>query len=324
MNMQLRALAGKYRNQLLSLGKGLIRPFHELEYQRRLAGSDPSDSTPAKFLAGCSDEFLLWSLCHAWELGLTKEFVLPALPDPWHQRNWTGAAGEETMLPACEFFQLVSRMNARHGRVPLEKSRILDFGSGWGRILRFFLRDVPAANLMGRDCWEEIVAVASKDNPWCDFRHIGTFPPLPDADGSVDIVYLFSVFSHLSEAAHLAWLEEFRRVLPRGGLVIATTRQRDYLVRMDRNRARDRSRGGYQSMLAGESFPEIGKTLAEYDAGRFCYSGTGGGGPLDASFYGEAAIPVAYAKANWPGFEIVEAFPPRGAIDQLTLVARKL
>jgi len=321
--MQLRALAGKYRTRLLSLGKVLARPFHELEYQRRLSGFDASDTSPAKFLAGTSDEFLLWSLCHAWELGLTKAFILPALPDPWHQRNWTGAAGEETMRQALEFFQLVSRMNARHGRISLDKSRILDFGAGWGRILRFFLRDVPAANLVGRDCWKEIVEVATRDNPWCDFRQIGTLPPLPDADESVDIVYLFSVFSHLSEAAHLAWLEEFRRVLPKGGLVIATTRPRDYLVRMDRNRAKDRTRGAYQSMLAGESFPDIRKTLAEYDAGRFCYSGTGGGGPLDPSFYGEAAIPAAYARANWRGFELVEVVPA-GTIGQLTLVARKL
>ena len=34
-------------------------------------------------------------------------------------------------------------------------------------------------------------------------------PPTRFPDGHFDVIYLYSVFSHLSEAAHLAWLREF-------------------------------------------------------------------------------------------------------------------
>ena len=39
--------------------------------------------------------------------------------------------------------------------------------------------------------------------------------------------------------------------------------------------------------------------LADYDSGKFLYSATGGGGPRDASFYGEAVIPPGYVKREW-------------------------
>lgn len=320
--MRVTQLVRSYARLLTAPVRHARHPFHELEYLRRLAGMG-SETSPSAFLRDCSDEFLFWAMAFSHDLG-QRSAPIPQLPSAWHQRNWTGASGEETLRQAFEFKNLVSRMLASHGKTPLEQARILDFGSGWGRILRFFLRDVPTPQLVGRDCWAEIVEVARRDNPWCEFQAIGTHPPLPDGDASTDVVYLFSVFSHLSEAAHLAWLEEFHRVLKPGGLVVATTRARDYLVRVDRNRDRDRSRGGYQSMVATDSFPDIKQTLASYDRGEFCYSGTGGGGPLDASFYGEAAIPAAYAKANWKGFEIVEIVPPRSRIDQVTIVARRV
>jgi hypothetical protein len=39
--------------------------------------------------------------------------------------------------------------------------------------------------------------------------------------------------------------------------------------------------------------------LADYDRGKFLYSPTGGGGPRDASFYGEAVIPQKYVEQEW-------------------------
>jgi hypothetical protein len=39
------------------------------------------------------------------------------------------------------------------------------------------------------------------------------WPPLPVADQSFDVVFAWSIFSHYSEAAHRAWLEEMHRVL---------------------------------------------------------------------------------------------------------------
>jgi SAM-dependent methyltransferase len=48
-------------------------------------------------------------------------------------------------------------------------------------------------------------------------------PPLPYDDASFDLVYAFSVITHLSEALQREWLREIRRVLKPGGLFLFST-----------------------------------------------------------------------------------------------------
>jgi predicted RNA methylase len=48
------------------------------------------------------------------------------------------------------------------GRPLSPETRILDFGCGWGRILRFFLKDVPAKNLIGVDVDPEVIEICKE------------------------------------------------------------------------------------------------------------------------------------------------------------------
>jgi SAM-dependent methyltransferase len=47
-------------------------------------------------------------------------------------------------------------------------------------------------------------------------------PPLPFEDASFDLVYSISVFTHLDEEMQDAWLNELKRVLRPGGILIIT------------------------------------------------------------------------------------------------------
>jgi SAM-dependent methyltransferase len=95
----------------------------------------------------------------------------------------------------------------------------LDFGCGSGRIARHIAGKVE---LTGVDIDRDAVA-------WCashlrgDFRAIEPQIPLPFEDATFDVVYAVSVFTHLDEEPQFAWLEELRRVLKRGGKLIAST-----------------------------------------------------------------------------------------------------
>jgi hypothetical protein len=81
---------------------------------------------------------------------------------------------------------------------------------------------------------------------------------------------------------------------------VATTRSRSHILFLEEQRRRKSgAKGLYKSTTAVEAFPDVAKTLKAYDNGEFCYAPTGGGGPLDASFYGEACIPEAYARRHW-------------------------
>ena len=63
---------------------------------------------------------------------------------------------------------------------------------------------------------------------WCDANLPGDYqqnqlrPPLPLPDGAADIVYAYSVFTHLREPTAIRWLEEIARVLRPGGLALVT------------------------------------------------------------------------------------------------------
>jgi SAM-dependent methyltransferase len=319
------SLLKKYAHFFADAFRSLKYPYFEQQYVARLK-KENSPKAPMEFFQGMNDGLFFWSLVHSQELGQIPTGFIPEKPSPYHRRNWTGDAGEWTFRQAFAFQKLVLAAARQHLPKASRDLRILDFGCGWGRILRFFLRDVSAENLYGCDCWPEIVEIAHRDNPWCDFSVV---PTLPDASfsfaqQSLDIIYLYSVFSHLSAEAHLAWVDKFREAMSPGGLLIATTRDRRFLERLARKRISEKNRGMWTSMLATEAFPDIDQTLRDYDSGAFCYAPTGGGGPLAASFYGEAAVPEQWFRNNWRGFEILSVVPARGCIDQLTIVAKKL
>jgi SAM-dependent methyltransferase len=104
----------------------------------------------------------------------------------------------------------------------VQDKRILDFGCGVGRILRHAVAEDPGAEYWGCD-------IDGPSVQWLD-RHLSpgahvfqsdALPPLPQADGYFDLVYAFSVFTHLVDSWS-AWLLELKRVLGPDGLLIAT------------------------------------------------------------------------------------------------------
>jgi ubiquinone/menaquinone biosynthesis C-methylase UbiE len=100
--------------------------------------------------------------------------------------------------------------------------------------VRFFLREIEPHRLWGIDCLPAAIDVCTSTNRSAKFALVAPFPPTLFENDSLDLVFAYSVFSHLSEPAHLAWLGEFQRILKRGGLAILTTRSREYILRLCR------------------------------------------------------------------------------------------
>lgn len=108
------------------------------------------------------------------------------------------------------------------GREPSSFRRILDFGSGSGRVLRHFREQAPGSALFGTDIDPELVG-------WCEAHMPGVYwsrneflPPAPFATGFFDLVYSISVFTHLDEDFQLAWLRELHRIAAPGAMLIAS------------------------------------------------------------------------------------------------------
>ena len=98
--------------------------------------------------------------------------------------------------------------------------RILDFGCGCGRVTRH-LHGLPA-EIHGTDSNRSAVEWCRRYLEFADFELNSLEPPLPYPDGTFDLVYAFSVFTHLTESLQTRWMEELRRVLaPTGELILS-------------------------------------------------------------------------------------------------------
>jgi SAM-dependent methyltransferase len=103
-----------------------------------------------------------------------------------------------------------------------EGKRVLDFGCGAGRTLRHFLHEAEVAEVWGCDIDAESVAWLEQNlSPPLHVFHNAPEPPLELPDGSCDLIWAVSVFTHLVETWS-SWLLELRRVLRPGGLLVAT------------------------------------------------------------------------------------------------------
>jgi SAM-dependent methyltransferase len=227
--------------------------------------------------------------------------VLPGLPDEDTQRHFVGKAGDEALVEGHTLASAFKDLYREHVGPFTESTRVLDYGCGWGRITRFFLKDVGRENLWGIDCNQELIDFCRESNPWARFERNDPLPPSGLAENDFDLAFSYSVFSHLREDVHLAWLDELRRVVKPGGLLILSVRPRHFIPYCAGLTAEHTP----QSALVG-LFPDPERALDDHDRGRFVYA------PYRLSGYGEwwgeACVSRAYVEREWPsrGFELLD------------------
>jgi len=132
-------------------------------------------------------------------------------------------------LGVAEYFE-VGRLCAdtletllrRDGSSLGEVNALLDFGCGCARVLRHVRSRTPA-RLFGSDVNPAPIAWCRRSLPIGEFSVNGIEPPLAFASGSFDLVYAFSVFTHLPEPLQQPWMDELVRVLRPGGKILITT-----------------------------------------------------------------------------------------------------
>jgi SAM-dependent methyltransferase len=116
----------------------------------------------------------------------------------------------------------VTGLAGKHGLKLDGFQAILDFGCGCGRVIRQF-HSLKNTKLYGTDYNPRLIEWCRRNLPFAEFGINELDPPLSYADGKFDLIYAFSVFTHLPEALQRAWLAELSRVLKPGGYLLITT-----------------------------------------------------------------------------------------------------
>src|SRR5256714_3738431 len=99
---------------------------------------------------------------------------------------------------------------------------LLDWGCGCGRVLRHWA-DLPGTQIFGCDIDPRMVAWCEENLAFAQTTVNELSPPLPYEDDRFDLVYAFSVMTHLSEELQGVWMRELLRVLSPGGYLLIST-----------------------------------------------------------------------------------------------------
>ena len=161
---------------------------------------------------------------------------------------------------------------------------VLDFGCGCGRVIRYW-NGFAAARICGTDMNDYLIETCRRCVPFASVSTNSMAPKLDYANESFDLVYAFSVFTHLDVEAQKAWRDELRRILRPGGILLLSVHGNAYKGRLTDKELED--------FNSGRPVVRLGQYL---------------GGNICVSFHPEPYVRETLAQ----GFEIVD-FVPEGA-----------
>jgi SAM-dependent methyltransferase len=283
----------KEREVLGEIGSGKVASGNHVLPSKALltAGAISDDVYLAK---------LMRSISEPTELG---GLTLPSFPPEQTQIATVGVSGEAAVRQAWSFVSQVLPHFKRSSLFADTDKALLDFGVGWGRISRCFLRDFKVENIIGVDISERYLGICGETFPQLRTERANVFPPLSLGTATIDFIVSYSVFSHLSEVACKAWAQEFYELLRPGGVAAITTRSRAFFDTHEEY--------AVKKMGGAPLFNSYAAAKAKYDRGEMVHSDTEMRKP-NRTHYSETFIPQSYAKEKlWP-LRLVEFYSERG------------
>lgn len=159
--------------------------------------------------------------------GLSR--VLPSMASDEVQRRWTGACGRKLLGQSISFVRATAlRFHSFTGR-SLDDCKMLDFGCGYGRLIRLMYYFTNPDNIWGVDPWEVSIGFCRAAGMPGKFAISECLPEeLPVDDARFDFIYAFSVFTHLAERATTVALATLARYIKPDGVLAITIRPKEY------------------------------------------------------------------------------------------------
>lgn len=158
------------------------------------------------------------------------KLLLPKQPTEEIQKRWVGESGLPLMIRSCNLLRLFDSLSWRTNGTGLNGKRILDYGCGYGRLLRLMNYFSDYNNVVGCDAMMESLDICNASG-----LHNKTVPVDARPNGNMedsdefDFIYLFSVFSHTPIELTQLILEGLRGRTSGLGIVVCTIRTIEWL-----------------------------------------------------------------------------------------------
>jgi SAM-dependent methyltransferase len=174
--------------------------------------------------------------------------LLPTMASETAQQTWNGTPGTELLLRSLAFTHRAAHGYERLTDQRFHGARKLDYGCGWGRLLRLMLYFTDPDGLAGCDPWKRSIELCRKARIACDLKQSDYLPrSLPFPKRSFHFVYAFSVLTHTSLRAARAAMSAMRSVVRDDGLLAVTVRPVEYwgVIQNIRDERRDELRSSH-------------------------------------------------------------------------------
>lgn len=219
---------------------------------------------------------------------------LPVMPSVEDQQLWTGNFDHELMKQSVNFIRTTVSKYHEIACKPLNHSTVLDFGCGWGRLIRLLYKYVPVGNLFGVDPWDKSIELCRNTNLHGNIFLSDYLPTsLPVSDSlKFDLIIAFSVFTHLSEKSFNMNATVLPKYLYDNGVLALTIRPREFWEHIY----------GITPFFSKIPLTEV---LKNHDHDGFAFYPHKKKTLMGEVVYGETTVSIKYLQKTFPGMEII-------------------
>ncbi len=235
--------------------------------------------------------------------------TLPLPPDELIDRVVSGFSNEQAeehrrlfLETGKSSFEDLEAALAAIGDAASNHLRILEFGCGCGRIMRWMQQLGSASTLVGTDIDARAIEWASANLPFARFDVNEGLPPTRYADGEFDLILNHSVFTHLDAEYQDRWLEELHRIAAPGGVLVLSVHG-DHAFEMSE-----------RQLAPGSSQRQEWRATLERDGILFVAEDSYVGSAFP-DFYHTAFHAPWYVFEHWSRWFDVLAYLPRSSLD---------
>jgi 2-polyprenyl-3-methyl-5-hydroxy-6-metoxy-1,4-benzoquinol methylase len=209
----------------------------------------------------------------------------PSMASEEIQRNWTGSHGETLLRQSLAFIKTLTVGYADITGKKIRDAVVLDYGCGWGRLLRLLYKYVPIENIYGVDPWDESINICKNNGVKGNLALSDYVPITLPFEKKFDLIFAFSVFTHLSEKTAFTVLTTLREYISAEGVLALTIRPKEYWAYHK------------DGILASKMLPLHERTGFAFEPHKLK--------PINGDItYGDASISLEFIEKNFPNWKI--------------------
>src|SRR5712691_1026011 len=152
----------------------------------------------------------------------------PSMASDAIQDSWTGAHGIALLTQSVALVKTLVAEYTTMTEKDLGNATVLDYGCGWGRLVRLLYKYVPIENIYAVDPWDQSIELCKRYGVKANLALSEYVPTSLPFENPFDLIYAFSVFTHLSEKTTHIVLNTLRKHILDTGVLILTIRPKEY------------------------------------------------------------------------------------------------